>query len=508
MTEGRAETALREQTKRLNRIIETQRAVAAADLDMELVMELMCERTQELTGAEGASILIADGDYYVPRAATGFLRGIALPVPVEGSLTAWVREHDRSAVCDDTATDPRVHPLARQVGIASMVCVPLRNGEEMVGVLSVASRKRRSFSEEHVNTLALLSVVLSSALSHASEFEAKHAEVEALARFRIMFERAPIGIVRVDERGRTLAANPAMEKMLGYTSDELAAMSFVEYTHPDDVERNLELFRELLAGRLDYYQFEKRSYRKDGELIWFQVTASLERDAEGRPKAAVSMLEDITARKLAEEALRREAERNEHQALHDALTGLPNRTLFRDRIQQAILAAKRQGGQLAVLMMDLDRFKEVNDSLGHECGDALLNELGSRLVATLRTTDTAARLGGDEFGVLVPTLADQADVVEVIRRIRDSFDEPIVLQDLPVRMEGSIGVALFPSDGEDVSTLLRHADMAMYTAKRNHSLYEFYDHESGGYDPARLRLAGDLRRALEERESLRGTAPR
>jgi diguanylate cyclase (GGDEF)-like protein/PAS domain S-box-containing protein len=495
-----AEQALEEQTSRLNRIIETQRDIAAVGLDLDAVMELICERTEELTRAESATILLLDGDAFVHTAATGFLRDdLGVRVPIDGSFCGWVYRNSRSALAGEM-TPTIASTLARERGIRSVVAVPLRHGETTVGQLQVVSREPNAFTDDDVGTLELLSVVLSAAMSHAAEFDAKRDQLEALARFRTIFEGASVGIVRADTEGRLVEANPAMEHMLGYTSEELAAMSFQSYTHPDDVEHNVTLFQELLAGVRNWYQLEKRCYRKDGELIWMQVTAALERDADGMPRGAISTIEDITNRKAAEEALRLQAEVNEYQAMHDALTGLPNRSLFRDRIERAVLSAKRGDARVAVLMMDLDRFKEINDALGHFTGDALLREIAGRLRSVLRESDTVARLGGDEFGLLLPTKSAQVDVIAVIERIREALDQPVVLQDLPLAIEASIGVALFPDDGENVDTLLQRADVAMYTAKRENSAYSFYDEAADDYDPSRLTLVAELRRAIEERE--------
>jgi diguanylate cyclase (GGDEF)-like protein len=196
------------------------------------------------------------------------------------------------------------------------------------------------------------------------------------------------------------------------------------------------------------------------------------------------------------ESLRRQLHEIEHLALHDSLTGLPNRRLFRDRVEQALLWAKRSGNRVAVLIIDLDRFKEINDTLGHQSGDDLLRELGVRLRALLRESDTFARLGGDEFGVVLPH-DREARVVEVIERIRAALEEPFVLQGLSLGIDASIGVSVFPRDGEDVETLMKRADVAMYVAKEACSGVEVYEAERDSNDAGRLALAGELRAAIQ-----------
>ena len=199
-------------------------------------------------------------------------------------------------------------------------------------------------------------------------------------------------------------------------------------------------------------------------------------------------------------ALEEHAAEKEYQALHDPLTELPNRALFGERIQYALYDAHDEGREAAVLLMDLDRFKEINDTLGHHYGDLLLQELGTRLKSALRETDTVARLGGDEFGVLLPSMPDRRVVNEVIERIRSAVEEPFNLMGLPLAIETSIGVSLYPDHGEDVDTLLQRADVAMYMAKSTNSLFEIYDEKADQYDPTRLTLVGELRRAIDERE--------
>jgi diguanylate cyclase (GGDEF)-like protein len=183
--------------------------------------------------------------------------------------------------------------------------------------------------------------------------------------------------------------------------------------------------------------------------------------------------------------LRRQVEEIEHQAMHDSLTGLPNRVLFRDRVQQALHGAKRQTGEVAVMFLDLDRFKEVNDTLGHESGDVLLREVGQRLAQSLRAGDTVARLGGDEFGVLATGLDDADDALVVARKLRQAVEWPFTLRGLTLQVEASIGIALFPEHGTDVDTLLRHADIAMYQCKEAHSGVGIYSPERDVYSPDR-----------------------
>ncbi len=198
--------------------------------------------------------------------------------------------------------------------------------------------------------------------------------------------------------------------------------------------------------------------------------------------------------------LRRQMQEIEHQALHDALTELPNRLLFADRVQQALLAAGREASCVAVMLLDLDRFKEINDTLGHQSGDLLLQQLGPRLQSALRASDTVARLGGDEFAVLLPTVADPAAALATASKLLHALEEPFAIDGLVLELEASVGIAVFPEHGSDTQTLLRRADLAMYVAKEAHADTVLYDPEHDHYSPARLTLVADLRRALQKRE--------
>jgi diguanylate cyclase (GGDEF)-like protein len=198
--------------------------------------------------------------------------------------------------------------------------------------------------------------------------------------------------------------------------------------------------------------------------------------------------------------LRRQSAENEHLALHDPLTDLPNRSLFHDRAQQAILAARRDENGVGLMILDLDRFKEVNDTLGHHNGDVLLQEIGDRLREGLRDSDSVARLGGDEFGVLLPHVCDGAEALLLAERVRTVLRRPFTLEGVTLDLEASVGIALYPDHGDDVDTLLQRADVAMYLAKEDRSGCELYTADRDEYSPHRLALAAELRRALDERE--------
>ena len=247
-----------------------------------------------------------------------------------------------------------------------------------------------------------------------------------------------------------------------------------------------------------------------GSLVFFLVEASVlqEPQRSGTPLWLIGVAVGVVfallyavvvfvARRLTR-GLRERVSAAEHLALHDGMTNLPNRLLFQDRTAHAIRAARRGGSKLAVMLLDLDGFKKINDTLGHEQGDRLLIELSERLSRSLRESDTIARLGGDEFGLAIAVL-DAGDAQRVARRLLGNLDEPVEVGDLSLRVHGSIGIALYPEDGNDTDTLVRKADVAMYAGKHVH-LPVLYSSEHDHYSPDRLLLIQELRHALERDE--------
>ncbi len=313
--------------------------------------------------------------------------------------------------------------------------------------------------------------------------------------FRLTFNQAAVGIVLLGADGRVLRTNSKMSQILGYSEIELLQRFFQQLTCEEDQADDLAMMARLKTGEISDYQREKRLIRRDGALVWVSVNVSSMRDANGHLRF-ICVIKDIQRQKKAEEALLR-------MANHDALTGLPNRVLMQDRLGQAIMHAHRAGRQVAVMFIDLDRFKHVNDSLGHDAGDALIVEIARRLSGSLRESDTVARQGGDEFVVVLPDLAGQDDAAKVARKLLDNLFQPLLLCSQEVFPSGSIGIAMYPRDGEDCATLLKCADSAMYGSKgKGGNHYSFYTAEMGEQAELHLRMEGALQRALQREEFL------
>ncbi len=314
-------------------------------------------------------------------------------------------------------------------------------------------------------------------------------------RFRGHFEYAAVGEAMTTLEGRFVEANQALCDMLGYPREELYELDLRAVTHPDDRERSTQQMQQLVAGEIKSYDIEKRYLRRDGSSTHCLVSVSSIRGDDGKPEFLTAVLQDISERKSAEAAL-------EHQAVHDALTGLPNRLLLTDRITQALGRSQRSRQLTALLFLDIDRFKLVNDSLGHAAGDEILLAVASRLREASRDSDTVARFGGDEFVVLCEELKTKEAAIRAAQRILDNFTDPIAAcgRHFPVKV--SVGVAIAtPGVRVSTDTVLSAADAAMYRAKdRGGNRYEVFDSTMRGRALEHLEMQTELRDALDRRE--------
>ena len=289
--------------------------------------------------------------------------------------------------------------------------------------------------------------------------EARRVAREQSERFLYAFESGVTGMALVAPDGTFLSVNRALCEMIGYTREELLARNFQSITHPDDQAVSAEQQRALITGAIESFEIEKRYLHRDGQEVWVQLGVTAVRDTDGNVSYFIDQTHDVTARRRFEQELT-------DKALHDHLTGLANRALFLDRLRHALVGLRRRSGQLAILFVDLDRFKLVNDGMGHAVGDEVIREAARRLSEASRTEDTVARFGGDEFTILCEN-SDAQQALQIADRVLAAFTAPFTHEGREFQLSASIGVRVNELASADADSLLRDADIALYAAKEH-----------------------------------------
>jgi diguanylate cyclase (GGDEF)-like protein/PAS domain S-box-containing protein len=311
-------------------------------------------------------------------------------------------------------------------------------------------------------------------------------------RFRRIVHSAEEGIWEIDAQALTSFVNPKMALMLGYQIEDMLGKplaSFMDAEGRTLLERNIARRQEGIAERHEF-----KFLRRDGEPLWATLATNPIFDSSGVYLGALALVSDITAQRAA-------SERIWQQANFDQLTGLPNRHMFLDRLQNEARRAKREGAYLALLFIDLDHFKEINDSLGHAKGDQLLRQAARRIGERVRATDTVARLGGDEFTVILAGVGQIGGIERVVQQLITALATPFMLDGDSVQVSASIGVALYPADTDDTDTLLRHADQAMYAAKSaGRNSYSYFTPALHQAAELRRNMAREMRAGLVQHE--------
>jgi diguanylate cyclase (GGDEF)-like protein/PAS domain S-box-containing protein len=423
------------------------------------------------TMAEGVILYAADGTVQAINDAAADLLGVerdqVLGRPADpGSIWKVLRE-DGSEM--PMADQPQRRAAASGLPVRG-VTTGLRRRDGTVSWLVVNSQPLYEHASDGRTRIT-------GVVTTFSDVTAARAAARALARseeqFRSAMAHAPVGMALVDLDGTFIDVNRSLCRLLGYDEDALVGKTFQQITHPEDLGTDLTLLARLRDGEIDHYTMEKRYLTRSGGIIWGQLAVSMTRDLDDRPAYYIAQVQDVTA-------ARAEQERLEHQALHDPLTGLANRDLLMDRMAHALARSTRTGRSTVVLFADLDFFKEINDSMGHEAGDLVLVAVADRLRTVVRPADTVARLGGDEFVVVAEDLADPAGMRSLAQRVRDALEAPLHVSGREVRLGSSLGVVASTAE-DDARSLLRAADAAMYRAKA---------HGRGRYELGRDELAG------------------
>jgi diguanylate cyclase (GGDEF)-like protein/PAS domain S-box-containing protein len=328
----------------------------------------------------------------------------------------------------------------------------------------------------------------------SEQMSANEAMLEAVRRYSSIFEHATEGIFQTAPDGHYLNANPALAAIYGHASasELIKHLRDIQQLYVSPTRRRE--FMDLMHQKGEVINFESQVYRLDGSIIWISENAHTVNNPDGSVLFFEGTVVDITERKQHEAKL-------EHLASHDSLTGLPNRSLLRDRIDQAIVKARRDGNMVAVVFVDLDHFKLINDSLGHHVGDRLLLEVAARLATCVRSQDSVARQGGDEFVLVLTEQHGDDETLAIVNRLLEVISQPWMNDGQEYGLSCSIGISCYPQDGEDPDTLLRCADAAMYKSKGSgRSTYHFYTPELNDAISERLELENSLRHALERDE--------
>lgn len=428
-------------------LLAVQTRVIEAVGDLRQVMQVVVNGAlRAAPSATGAVVEIREGDELVYRAVSGSCSqyyGLRLPHPASLSWACILS--GKPQISKDTETDPRINRSAcRQIGARSMIVAPLSLQGAHVGVLKIVSAEPDAFDNRDLLTAQLLAGQIAIGLANA-------AQADAAKRFAATFDQAAVGIAHVSPGGRFLLLNNRFCEIAGWSRKDLMEGGFQQITHPDDLEADLGNLAALTRGDISHYAMEKRYIRKNGEMIWVNLTVSLVRHADGRPDFFVSVVEDISSRRAAEQA-----------ASQDALTGLPNRRWLLDRLGAEL---RRQSSRpLSVAYLDLDGFKSVNDRFGHAEGDQCLIAIARALKSALRKDDIVGRIAGDEFVVILPDTS-RGIALSLLRRLQQAVNE--VSHGTGWNVSVSVGgVLVMPGTDAGVEGILIAADRVMYDVKR------------------------------------------
>ncbi|SRR5579883_2131098 len=320
--------------------------------------------------------------------------------------------------------------------------------------------------------------------------------------FKTIFDYTHIGVAIVKVDGTLLRVNKSLCELLGYSEVDLLGMNFYPYIYANEEGKLAHHIQKIIDGKIKLYQTEQECFRKNGDILWATIRLLPIRDQENKPVNFIIQLQNITLQKKAEERLR-------HMAYHDPLTGLANRNKLEQFITHILASSRRHQQGFALLFLDLDNFKNINDTIGHEAGDLLLQVVGERLRNSVRSTDMVARLGGDEFVVVITDVKRTEVVALIAQKILDNILKAIMIAGQELYITSSIGISLYPYDGQNMQALMKNADLALYRAKEHgQNSYQFYTIEMTSRAREKMDLQNALAHALIKNEFLLNYQPK
>ena len=479
------------------KILQLQQAilesVARGDDHMKIINQV-CGLEEQLLPNSVGSVMLMDNGYEflnvyaapsIPPEALSQLNRLR-PGPGAGSCGNVIYRREPQFV-SNTFTDPRwqdLRHLAYNFNLCSCWSVPIYSVEhKVVGTFALSSFEHRSPSPFHNKILEIGSSIIGIVLD-------RNKSQESLRLFQMVFEDSEEGIMITDPNKTILSVNQAFTKMLGYSIDELLGETpkkLVSGHH----DRSFYAAMWKSINTFGHWHGEIWNRRKNGEIIpeWLAISAF--NDPSGKTTHYIGIFSDISERKNAEDQIR-------YLSSHDVLTGLPNRMLFKDRLDNAIAFAARTRLKVALLNLDLDQFKMLNDSMGHAAGDDLLCCVTSRLKMCVRDTDTLCRPGGDEFSIALANMRDMDSISAMVDKILEQISKPIVLEGRHISLSCSIGIAVYPDDGDNFETLMKRADNAMYQAKdAGRNTYRYFREQLNNDSHEFIRITHGLREAVK-----------
>lgn len=484
---GQVMEALKSNSARLNEIITTQYMLAKAALDLDAFFTLVVDRMANLTSANGVVVEMVEGDEIVCKAANGTAAEfIGLRLRMGTSLSGLSVTNNEVLICNETETDPRVNLQAcRKVKARSMVVAPLIHVGKPVGVLKIMGPVPDAFNERDIQTLQLMAGLIGAALGHQADHETNCRLLAELTeavtalkneishriiveeairdhelRTRMIIDSSYDAFIAINANGIIVDWNKQAEIIFGWSKNEAVGSILADIIIPQrfrDAHINgMKRFNASGVGDALDNRIELVGLRKNGEEFPVELTIRAIQLKQGFEFCA--FLRDITDRKNSEHRLL-------HLAQNDQLTGIPNRSLFNDRIVEAMKRSKRTQSLMALMYLDIDHFKSVNDTYGHIVGDGLLIEFTRRLRSSVRTSDTVARLGGDEFTIIMEDLKSHKDATIVANKVLLAIQEPMMINDIALEVTTSIGIAFYYDAEMDPDHLVINADKALYHAK-------------------------------------------
>lgn len=460
--------------KKREAVIKTLIRITSAELDLDPFMQLTVKAAQKLTHATSAVIEMVDGNDMVYRSITDDLaKFVGLRLNRQASLSGQCVQERRVLKCDDTEYDPRVDREAcRKIGIRSMICTPLFQQRDAIGVLKVMAAEAFKFNDDDVQTLQLIAGILGAAFSKQLMFDAKLRAEQKLRenqgnlawsekRLRALLLHANDAVVSIDSTGTILVWNVASEHLFGWKAAEAIGKDVVTLLAPPKFQSRYRAALAQLAEAEQLHDNQKKTQRRIELHALHQlghhlhVELSLAIVKHENHFELLGFVHDISERKRHHEKLRQ-------HAMQDSLTGIANRRSFIESVEKAIARTQHSGSRFALIYLDLNDFKKINDVYGHQAGDRVLCEFTQRLLSSVRRSDVVARLGGDEFVVLGEAITSLDDANVLIEKIRQSLAVPF--SDPPFDFRASIGISLYEGQ-KSADEWLHQADVDMYKDK-------------------------------------------